>query len=214
MGKRLVAAGMRVAVIDVSDRELAAAQAELPEILPLKCNVAKMENCKAASDAVVAAFPDRSISFLFNNAGILGKEGMATILEGEAGTWPEGFSVNVFGAVNIFKAFLPLMIDAGSLQSGKKSIVVTTSSVVGLVNSNIGPYACSKSAVTAVCEQLSHELEKLGSRAAHISPHSLHPTVTETPFFGGRDAEGRMTNADGEVRKLLAGSDVASADGV
>ena len=69
------------------------------------------------------------------------------------------FKVNVFGAVNIIKAFLPGMIEAGPMASGKKSYVVTTSSVVGLLNHNIGPYSVSKFATTALCEQLSIELE-------------------------------------------------------
>jgi NAD(P)-dependent dehydrogenase (short-subunit alcohol dehydrogenase family) len=100
----------------------------------------------------------------------------------------------VFGAVNIIKNFLPGMIAAGPLPSGKKTFIVTTSSVVGLLNHNIGPYSCSKMAATAVCEQLSHELETMGDAAAHISPRSLHPTVAATNFLSGRNADGEQAD--------------------
>ena len=57
--------------------------------------------------------------------------------------------VNVFGAVNILKAFVPGMIAAGPLASGKASFVVTTSSVVGLLNHVTGPYTVSKMAAVS-----------------------------------------------------------------
>merc|ERR1712078_827736 len=110
-----------------------------------------------------------------------------------AAAWQNIFSVNVFGAVNIIKTFLPSMVAAGPLPSGKKTYIVTTSSVVGLLNHSPGPYSCSKMAATAVCEQLSIELQDMGAKAAHISPHSLHPTVGATNFLTGRGADGQKT---------------------
>ena len=60
--------------------------------------------------------------------------------------WQTIFNVNVFGQVNILKAFAPAMIAAGPLASGKKAFIVTTSSVVGLLNHVVGPYSISKMA--------------------------------------------------------------------
>lgn len=102
------------------------------------------------------------------------------ILEGPHDAWPKVFAVNVFGAVHIIKAFLPRMIEQGPLPSGKPTFVVTTSSVVGLLNHMPGPYSASKMAVTAICEQLTIELDDLGARAAHITSRSLHPTIAST----------------------------------
>eukprot|EP01045_Picozoa_sp_COSAG04_P035357 COSAG04_NODE_8128_length_1020_cov_1.014115_2_plen_126_part_01 len=116
----------------------------------------------------------------------------------------------VFGALNIIKAFVPSMIEAGPLPSGKPTYVVTTSSVVGLFNGikpffpgssffpsltqklrahsgGTGPYIASKMAATALCEHLSIELQNLGDAAAHVSAHSLHPSVGATNFFTSRD---------------------------
>ena len=47
-------------------------------------------------------------------------------------------------------------------------------------------------ATTAVCEQLAIELEEMGPSAAHVSPHSLHPTVAATNFLNRRTAEGAI----------------------
>ena len=146
-----------------------------------------------------------------NNAGIQGKGG-GKILAGPADNWSPVFSVNVFGAVNIIKAFVPGMISAGPLSSGLKSYVVTTSSVVGLLNHNIGPYSVSKMAATAVCEQFAIELEEMGPSAAHISPHSLHPTVAATGFLTARDSDGSKSDASGALVKLVGDGGMHAQD--
>ena len=87
------------------------------------------------------------------------------ILGKSTDSWKPIFAVNVYGAVNILQAFTQSIIDAGPLASGKKTHIVTTSSVVGLLNHNPGAYSVSKMAVTAVCEQYAIELENMGSKA-------------------------------------------------
>ena len=216
MAERLVKSGMRVAILDVSAGELARADAALQAVAPahtvlaVQCNVTKFEQCQAAQQAVLKGFPGSRVSFLFNNAGIAGSSG-SRILVGDAADWQPIFSVNVFGVVNILKAFVPFMIEAGPLPSGKKAYVVTTSSVVGLLNHNIGPYSASKMAVTAVCEQFSHELEDMGATAGHISPHSLHPTVAATNFLTVRDDQGKQ-QGNGAVRDAMLSTGGTTAD--
>ena len=58
----------------------------------------------------------------------------------------------------------------------------------------------SKLALTAVCEQLSLELQRMGGDAAHVSSHSLHPALAATNFLLAKTLE------DGEV---VAGGGVA-----
>jgi len=201
-------------VLDVSTSELEAAEPKLRAagaggVLAVRCDVAKFEDCRAAQEAVAKAFPGVPVSFLFNNAGIMGKDG-GKIIDGGHESWAPIFSVNVLGAMHIIKAFLPGMIEAGPLPSGKKSLVVTTSSVVGLLNHNLGPYSISKMAATALCEQLSLELESMGSKAAHISPHSLHPTVAGTGFLQARDADGSKSWPT-ELKDYLLKKGISSA---
>lgn len=202
--ERLVRVGMRVAILDASANELAATEKDLGAIavdggrlLCIRCDVTKFEECRQAEAAVVAHFSGSKISFLFNNAGIGDQLDAGKILEGGPGGWEAPFRVNVFGAMHIFKAFLPRMISAGPLPSGKETLCVTTSSVVGLLNHNTSPYCVSKFAVTAMCEQLACELLGMGPKAAHISPRTLHPTVVATNFHKARGADATMRGDDG-----------------
>ena len=218
---RLLKSGMAVAILDVSAKELREAQIRLSiiaaeaktVILPVLCNVTKMADCVGARAKVDAAFPSKKISFLFNNAGIQGKAGMS-ILTGASEHWKPIFEVNVFGVLNIIQAFVPKIIEDGPLPSGLKTHVVTTSSVVGLLNHNIGAYSVSKMATTAVCEQFAIELEGLGERALHIFPHSLHPTVAATNFMMNSDSEGNA-QIDASIKEmLLAKGGTSKADDI
>ena len=214
VASRLSRAGMAVVILDVaSTADLAAAEAALiagasacassndthPSAMAVRCDVTQFAACRAAAAAVEAAFPRRRITFLHNNAGIMGDPAAGQILAGPPPdkNWANIFAVNVFGTANILKAFLPGIIESGAAPSGKPSLVVTTSSVVGLVNHIPGPYSLSKFAVTAMCEQLSHELDAMGPAAAHISPHSLHPTIAATGLFGGGAKAARALEASG-----------------
>ena len=85
MGRRCAAAGMRVALLDVSGEEqMAAAAAELralnvgtARVVTLSCDVGSWDACVAAADAVDAAFGTGSVGFVFNNAGIAGVSGFS-----------------------------------------------------------------------------------------------------------------------------------------
>lgn len=218
VAERVVTSGMSVAILDVSRQELADAEQLLRcrasaagQVLAVACDVSKYADCQAAERAVASAFRDRGVSFLFNNAGIAGTSGGVGIVDGPNDDWYQCFSVNVFGAVHILKAFLPGMIQRGPLPSGKRTFVVTTSSVTGLLNHNPGPYSCSKMALTAMCEQLSIELQDMGPQAAHISPHALFPTVGATNFLTARGADGQR-KADGSTfLPDLAGAGMSTA---
>eukprot|EP00912_Choanoflagellata_sp_UC4_P001664 UC4_evm1s1059 len=214
--ERLVRSGYSVAILDVSREELRRSiihlrsMAPIPEtssvsIIPILCDVSSFESCESASREIDKMFGGKRISFLFNNAGISGTSSGSNIIAGPPSAWEQIFSVNVFGAVNIIKAFIPKIIEQGPLPSGKKCFVVTTSSVVGLLNHYPGPYSVSKHATTAVCEQFAIELEDMGEKAAHISPHSLHPTVAATNFLMKRGKDGGKSTDDEVMKNTIAG---------
>ena len=92
--------------------------------------------------------------------------------------------------MHILKAFVPAILEAGPLDSGKQVQVITTSSVVGLLNHQPGAYGTSKMAVTAVVEQMSQELQAMGEKAAHIRVASLHPSAAGTGFMNARNQDG------------------------
>jgi NAD(P)-dependent dehydrogenase (short-subunit alcohol dehydrogenase family) len=217
--KRLLSNGMSVAILDVSEKELQTAKVTLTpiaeqnhaKVFGFKCNVTVMDDCVAAQKAIANEFKSKKISFLFNNAGIQGNAGF-NILGQSTETWKPIFAVNVYGSVNILQAFTQSIIDAGPLASGKKTHIVTTSSVVGLLNHNPGAYSVSKMAVTAVCEQYAIELENMGSKAIHIAPHTLHPTAAATNFMELRDADGKKRDEKGSIKAMTKEMGAVSAD--
>ena len=148
----------------------------------------------------------------FNNAGINGP-GNSSVLTSTPEAWQQVFAVNLFGAVNIIQAFAPHMM-ATALPSGAKSRLVTTSSVVGLLNHTAGPYTTSKFAVTAMVEQFYLELTEQHPEAAeHIGVHMLHPTAAGTGFFENKGADGQAQvpeevkdDNDAVISKLAAHS--------
>ena len=219
--KRLLSSGMSVCILDVSEKELQAAKVTLTPIAKqsgarvfgFKCNVTAIDDCIAAQKAIASEFPNKKISFLFNNAGIQGNAGFS-ILQSPTDTWKPIFAVNVFGAVNILQAFTESLVAAGPLPSGKKTHIVTTSSVVGLLNHNPGAYSVSKMAVTAVCEQFAIELQNMGEKAIHIAPHSLHPTAAATNFMENRDADGKKRDEKGSIKAMTKALGAATADDI
>ena len=223
--RRCAGLGMRTAILDVSDAALTAAHAELvgllpgsaadgaATLLPIVCDVGSWQDCAAAAAAVETAFGPVPVAFLFNNAGVASLGGTSQSLFGtddSDSNWRHVFGVNVFGAVNILRTFVPRMVAAGPLRSGRQSVVVTTSSVMGLYDGAMGlsAYNASKMACTAICEMAFSELESAGEDAAHISAHSLHPSMAGTNIFGSSEL-GKLVAEGGAA---TGGAGLSAAD--
>ena len=103
--ERLVKAGQRVAILDVSADELSTAEASLKalssdasHVLPVQCDVSDWGQCRAAADAIKAHFGSTPITFLFNNAGIQGPpQAKASIINGGPEDWApvSAFSLSI-----------------------------------------------------------------------------------------------------------------------
>ncbi|MBV8332267.1 MAG: SDR family oxidoreductase [Candidatus Eremiobacteraeota bacterium] len=91
------------------------------------------------------------------------------------------FEVNVFGAVALVQAFLPLL-------HGGRGRVVFVGSISGrLATPYIGPYSASKFALRALSDAMRIELAPAGIAVSLIEPGSV-----KTPIWG----KGRKTAAD------------------
>ncbi|MBV8284922.1 MAG: SDR family oxidoreductase [Candidatus Eremiobacteraeota bacterium] len=91
------------------------------------------------------------------------------------------FEVNVFGAVALVQAFLPLL-------HGGRGLVVFVGSISGrLATPYIGPYSASKFALRALSDAMRIELAPAGIAVSLIEPGSV-----KTPIWG----KGRKTAAD------------------
>ena len=134
--RRCAGLGMKTAIIDISDAALTAARAELVEllpssssssssssvdaaalVLPIACDVGSWQDCTDAAALVEATFGPAPVAFLFNNAGVASLGGTSQSLFGtddSDSNWRHVFNVNVFGAVNVLRTFVPRMVSDSS----------------------------------------------------------------------------------------------------
>ncbi|MBD80124.1 MAG: short chain dehydrogenase [Crocinitomicaceae bacterium] len=125
-----------------------------------------------------------SLDFLVNNGGI-SQRGLA--LETDFKVDRKVMEVNFFGAVNLTKKVLPLMIKQGS---GNISI---TSSVVGKFGfPQRTAYSASKHAVQGFYEALRTEVEKEGLKVSIIIPGRVKTNISIHALEGDGSEHGKM----------------------
>ncbi|MCH8565431.1 SDR family oxidoreductase [Nesterenkonia sp. LB17] len=100
---RLTTEGWRVFAVARRAEKLESL-AEQEGIIPIICDVTDPEQVAAALEEVTAA---GGIDTLINNAG--GALGMDTVAEGRPEDWLWMYEVNVLGALNMIKAFVPML---------------------------------------------------------------------------------------------------------
>ena len=159
LARQLVAEGCDVAMCDVSAANMAESialcEAEAPQgvrTTSFVCDVSDAPQMDAFAEHVQSAFDTDHINLLFNNAGITGIDGyVGGVLGGtpDDSGWRKTFDVNLHGVVNILRVFVPQLVEAGPLPSGRPVQVVTTSSVMGLYD---GASKCT--AATSRCRAL------------------------------------------------------------
>ena len=138
----------------------------IPNVVPIRCDVTKPEEIRAAVEAVTGA--GRGLYGLVNNAG-LGELGMVS-------TWTDEelfhiFDVNVFGPFRMANAFLPLLL-------ASKGRIVNIGSQGGMLSKNYyGPYTMTKHALESYTETLRIELEPYGVLASIVQPGGVATNI-------------------------------------
>jgi len=129
-------------------------------IEPLFLDVTDQESINKAFEKV--SQPSGRLDVLVNNAGYGGFGVIEGISEEDA---RRQFDVNVFGAMEVIKAALPMM---RSQASGK---IIQLASVVSDVSMPVsGWYAASKHAIQALMDALRLEVESFGIKVVMIKP--------------------------------------------
>jgi NAD(P)-dependent dehydrogenase (short-subunit alcohol dehydrogenase family) len=172
VARRLGAAGMRLVLADIDERQLAAAAGDLGtqgiEVQPVTTDVSDAAQVAALKRAADAA---GTVSFLMNNAG---REGGGGILAGSA-VWEQTIKTNLMGAVYGIQQFLPDML-AGDWPCA----IVNTGSKQGItLPPGDTAYNVSKAGLRALTESLAHDLLTTDGR---VSAHLLVPGFTYTGF--------------------------------
>ena len=133
------------------------------------------------------------VDVLINCAGILHQGKIATTAHKEL---HQVLDVNLWGAINSIKAFLPQM---RNLQMGRQqsSHIVNIASIAGLIGApEMALYNASKSAILGLTESLAIELAADNIRVAAVCPGSVKTNL-------GRDG---LFSSDSAVAKILRGT--------
>lgn len=159
LAKALVARGSKVAL---TTRSAGAVKAALGEsVLALEVDLLDEKSVQAAVQATVARF--ERIDVVVNNAGYGQMGAVEEVSDEEA---RRNFDVNVFGALNVLRATLPV------LRAQRSGHVFNVASIGGFVGgfSGWGVYCATKFALAGITEALHADLADLHVRATVVYP--------------------------------------------
>jgi len=176
MVRALLGEGMNVVVGDVSPRNIDDAKDQLghnPAVAFVYCDVTDRASVRDAATEAVAAFGP--IHLLCNNAGIAGGGAVA---DPDFADWDRAMAVNLGGAVNVAKTFVPLIREH---ESGGH--IVNTSSVAGLtaLPDEGGAYSTAKFAIRGLSESLRLSLAPEGIGASTLCPGLTDTRILDAP---------------------------------
>ena len=168
--KRLAAAGIKVAVVDIDAGAAARLVDELRsegrEGLALEADVMSPESLRAAAEHVADAFGSCNILCAHVGGG-----GQGRFLDLPIEAWQQAMQLMVTGTVATIQAFLPLMQQTRGLRR-----IVLTSSVAALAPGRYqGPYRAAKAAVMSIGETLALELAEEGIGTTIAIPSGMLP---------------------------------------
>jgi NAD(P)-dependent dehydrogenase (short-subunit alcohol dehydrogenase family) len=200
IARAFAAAGARLALFDVEEGALEAAQLDLAgrgaDVIGVRADVSDPASMDAAARQVEERFG--RVHVLCNNAGVLVQRPLA---ESSSADWRWLVGVNLFGVVNGLERFLP-----GMRAHGEGGHVVNTSSVAGLLAlPGLGVYSATKFAVLALSETLRAELAPEGIGVSVLCPGGVRTRIHEAgrnrpDALGGPDAAaGRSPATDSAV---------------
>jgi NAD(P)-dependent dehydrogenase (short-subunit alcohol dehydrogenase family) len=195
IARALAREGVHVALADIERAEVERAAGEVAALgvrtLALPLDVSDRAAVEGAAREVQSHFG--RVHICVNNAGVSLNRGPAHQIAPAQWDWLLG--VNVFGAVNGVRAFLPLM-----QQNGEEGHIVNTASIAGLQVHPVlrnGSYAMTKYAVVAFSEALEAELKGSKIGVSVLCPALVTTTINRSSRrrperFGGPFTEDRV----------------------
>jgi len=196
IGRRLIAGGWHVGVIDLNPDAVAEAARELGQTTPLPCDVTDAAALEAALDGL-GGVPDLAVC----NAGI-GRFGPLVDMA------PADFRAVI--EVNLTGAFLTAQAAARRMIPQGRGCIVTVTSINALTpGPNAGAYPAAKAGLARLTEQMALEWGPLGLRANAVAPGFIDAGLS-TPFFKDSEIRARREAAV-PSRRLGLAEDIAAA---
>jgi len=193
--QRFSARGARVFGTDPHDAAAAANDAVRGLVLDVRHDA-------SVADAVAVVLREAGrIDVLVNNAGLAVVGPLEEISLEQAGAQ---FDVNLFGAMRMINAVLPVMRRQGA---GR---IINMGSLAGLMAvPYLGIYSASKHALEGYSEALAGEVREFGIRVALIEPGFIRTALDSSAVVGSR----RLPAYDGVRERALSGLRRAIAEG-
>lgn len=164
MARVFTMAGCDVFVCDVDAKALAAAKAELPQMLGVIADVSDEASVAELFAQVQSAFG--GLDVLINNAGIAGPTGYVETLS--RADWDKTLAVNITGQFLCARLAVPL------LKASDAGVMINLSSAAGHLGfAGRSAYSASKWAVVGFTKTLAIELGPFGVRVNAILPGAV-----------------------------------------
>jgi 3-oxoacyl-[acyl-carrier protein] reductase len=168
LAKRLLQSGVRVAALDVDEQSLDRLHQEHPDILPVTCNVADVDQVEQAVERVFDNFG--GLEILVNNAGIMRSAPLINPLHRtdrrhSLDLWQQVMAVNLNGVFYLTRAVADAM-----LARRNKGVIVNVSSIAARGNAGQTAYSASKAGVEAMTKVWAKELGRVGIRCVAVAP--------------------------------------------
>lgn len=138
----------------------------------LQMDITDPQQIKDAHSKVVEKVQNRGLWALVNNAGILGLPADGELIPMTG--YKKCMAVNFFGAVEVTKAFLPL------LRKSKGRLVNISSMAGGVPMEKLAAYSASKAALTMFSAVMRQELSKWGVKVSVIQPGGFRTNIAGT----------------------------------
>ncbi len=192
IAREALARGHRVAAVG---RSLSPMRAALPEALALAADVTDESAIEAAVAETTVHFG--RIDVVVNNAGYGLVGAVEEVSDAEARAV---FDVNVFGALAVLRATLPV------LRSQRFGRVLNMSSVGGFATAGgVGLYGATKFALEAISEALRDEVAHLGIKVSIVEPGGFRTDFLDTSSLRHAGTViGDYTGSAGMARQSLA----------
>ena len=173
MASGLVQAGAALVISGRNLKKLETATETLSQfggpVIPIQCDMARMENIKALVDRTVEEFG--KIDFLFNNAGIIRRNPCEDFLEED---WDDVLNINLKGPF-----FLAQKVARVMITQKRKGKIINTSSLIAVQGGKRVPsYAASKGGIDQVTKTMANDWAQYNIQVNAIGPGWVKTELT------------------------------------
>lgn len=183
--ERLVAAGGRVVLCDLSDAVEAHAERLGDAARAVRGDVTSGDDIQAAVDAAVALADGRGLAGVVHCAGIVSvaklvdREGNPADLDAYMRT----ININLVGTFNVMRLAAAAMAKNAPGEDGERGVIINTASIAAM-DGQVGQcaYSASKAGVVGMSLPAARELSRHGVRVMAIAPGVFEtPMMSEIP---------------------------------